>query len=55
MWFVTADFYGTPIFKSFAVEEFQDQSVARHQGQAHPGSVQEQGSAAPDQDQGAAV
>jgi hypothetical protein len=29
-------------FKSFAVEEIQDQSVARHRGQAPPGSVREQ-------------
>jgi hypothetical protein len=42
-------------FKSFAVEEFQDQSVARHRGQAHPGSVREQDSAASDQDHGAAA
>ena len=42
-------------FKSFAVEEFQDQSVARHRGQGHPGSVREQGSADPGRDQGAAA
>ena len=42
-------------FKSFAVEEFQDQSVARHRGQDHPGSVREQGSVGPDRDHGAAA
>jgi hypothetical protein len=42
-------------FKSFAVEEFRDQSVARHRGQDHPGSVREQGSVGPDRDHGAAA
>jgi len=45
-------------FKSFAVGEFQDQSVASvalHQARAYLGSVREQDSAGPDQDQGAAA